>query len=71
MNADEELLSSMLCRIFIPLLVPELDFWSKEEFKSIIFRRRTDSVIPNLIEPHWKITNFQIFKEKLSIIEES
>ena len=52
MNADEELLLSMLCRIFIPLLVPELDFWSKEEFKSIIFRRRTDSVIPNLIEPH-------------------
>ena len=66
MNVEEELISGMLCAIFIPLLVPELDLWSKEQFKGKIFQKRTDSNIPNLIVPHWKITSFRNFREILS-----
>ena len=46
----------------------DLNLQSKAQFKSKIFQRRIDLNISGLIEPHWKISFFQYFRERRSYI---
>ena len=41
-----------------------INLQSKVQFKSKISQRKIDLNIPDLIEPHWKITFFQYFRER-------